>query len=84
MQVKGIGPWSADVYLLMALRRPDVWPPGDIALLTAMQHLRRLRERPTSDEGVGHAARWSPWRAVAARILGHGYLEGSLRGGSRE
>lgn len=79
MRVKGIGPWTAEVYLLMVLRRPDIWPTGDIALLTALQHLRRLPERPTAEQAADHARRWAPWRAVAARVLWHGYLEGSLR-----
>lgn len=77
-RVKGIGPWTADVYLLMALRRPDVWPTGDIALLTALQHARQLPRRPTVEEAAEHALRWTPWRAVAARILWYGYLAGSL------
>lgn len=83
MRVKGIGPWTAEVYLLMVLRRPDVWPTGDVALITAMQHLRRLPERPTADEAAEHARRWTPWRAVAARILWHGYLQGTLKSARR-
>ena len=78
-RVNGIGPWTADIYLLMALRRPDVWPAGDLALLTALQHLRQFSQRPTTDEAAEYATRWAPWRGVAARILWHGYLAGSLR-----
>ncbi len=74
LQVKGIGPWSAQVYLLMALRRPDIWPVGDLALVIAMQELKRLPQRPTADEMVALAELWRPWRAVAARILWHHYL----------
>ena len=72
--LKGIGPWSADVYLLMALRMPDLWPAGDIALATAAQDVKRLPTRPTpSDlEEIGEA--WRPWRSVAARLLWHHYL----------
>jgi len=81
MRVKGIGPWTADIYLLMALRRPDVWPTGDIALHTGLQVLRRLPQRPTSEHAEKIAHRWSPWRSVAARIVWHGYLEGTLRRG---
>jgi len=72
--VPGIGPWTAGIYLLMALRRPDVWPPGDLALHKALARLRGRRELPTSEEARAFARRWSPWRAVAARILWHGYL----------
>lgn len=78
MSVTGIGPWTADIYLLIVLRRPDIWPTGDAALLTALQHLRRLPRRPTVEQAAEQARRWAPWRAVAARVLWHGYLAGSL------
>lgn len=73
--VPGIGPWSASIYQLMALRRPDVWPPGDLALHKAMQRLHGLPKMPSSDQATRVAEAWAPWRAVAARILWHGYLE---------
>lgn len=72
--VPGIGPWTANIYLLMALGRPDVWPPGDLALHKALATLYGLRSVPSSDEAARLAARWAPYRAVAARILWHGYL----------
>ena len=72
--VPGIGPWSASIYLLMALGRPDIWPPGDLALLKALAKLRRSAQMPSSDEAARYATRWAPYRAVAARILWHGYL----------
>jgi DNA-3-methyladenine glycosylase II len=72
--LKGVGPWSADIYLLMALGRPDVWPPGDIALLQAMQEVKGLRRRPDHERAHRIAAGWAPWRSVAARILWHHYL----------
>jgi DNA-3-methyladenine glycosylase II len=74
VQIPGIGPWTAGVYLLMALRRPDVWPPGDLGLHKSMAEVRRLRAVPTSDEAAAFALRWRPWRAVAARLLWHSYL----------
>ena len=73
-RTRGIGPWSAGVYLLMALKRPDVWPPGDLALHVALARLRRLDAPPSSEDAARYASRWSPWRSVAARILWHGYL----------
>jgi DNA-3-methyladenine glycosylase II len=73
-RVPGIGPWTAGIYLLMALRRPDIWPPGDLALHKAIARLAQRAEVPTSDEARSLADRWRPWRAVAARILWHGYL----------
>jgi DNA-3-methyladenine glycosylase II len=72
--VKGIGSWSADIYLLMVLRSPDTWPSGDLALATAAQRVKRLRRKPTPERLEGLAEAWRPWRAVAARILWHYYL----------
>jgi DNA-3-methyladenine glycosylase II len=72
----GIGPWTADIYLLMALRRPDVWPEGDLALAVAMQQLWGLPDRPSRDVQRERSSTWAPWRAVAARLLWHYYLSG--------
>ena len=74
--IKGIGPWTAKIYLLMALRRPDVWPVGDVALATAFKNLKGRSERPTQPELSEIAETWSPHRATAARMLWHYYLEG--------
>jgi len=71
---KGIGPWTADIYLLMALRRPDAWPSGDLALAGAVQEVKCLPARPTPAEMAAISAAWRPWRAVAARLLWHHYL----------
>jgi len=76
LQVKGIGPWTADIYLLMALRRPDVWPSGDLALASAVQTVKQLPYRPSPDQLNEIGQEWHPWRAVAARILWHYYLNG--------
>jgi DNA-3-methyladenine glycosylase II len=72
--IKGIGRWSADIYLLMALGRPDVWPAGDLALATAARSVLWLEQLPTGVELGALAENWRPWRAVAARILWHAYL----------
>jgi DNA-3-methyladenine glycosylase II len=72
--VKGIGPWTADIYLLMVLLRPDIWPSGDLALATAMQEVKGLPTRPNPQEMEQIARPWRPWRAVAARLLWHHYL----------
>jgi DNA-3-methyladenine glycosylase II len=74
VRVPGIGPWTASIYLLMALRRPDVWPPGDLALHKAMARLPGIDAVPASEQAAQWALRWRPWRAVAARILWHAYL----------
>lgn len=74
MRVPGIGPWTANIYLLMALGRRDVWPVADLALRKAIQHLRQMPEAP-SDRGLQKIAeRWRPYRSVAARMLWHYYL----------
>ena len=73
-QIKGIGSWSADVYLLMAMRRADIWPAGDLALAVAMQDLKGLSRRPGPDELERLAEQWRPHRAVAARMLWQYYL----------
>lgn len=72
--IKGVGPWTANIYLLMALRRPDIWPNGDIALATAVAKLRRMKERPSFTELARLAERWRPYRSVAARMLWQYYL----------
>jgi DNA-3-methyladenine glycosylase II len=70
----GIGPWTAEVYLLSALRRPDTWPIGDIALQEGARRARGLDTRPSAEEldVIGEA--WRPHRASAARLLWHLYL----------
>ncbi len=73
-KIRGIGPWTASIYLLMVLRRPDVWPSGDLALAAAAQQVKRLPSRPKPVELDALAAAWQPWRAVAARLLWHYYL----------
>ncbi len=70
----GIGPWTAEVYLLSALRRPDTWPVGDIALQEAARRARRLDMRPTPSELEAIGEAWRPHRASAARLLWHLYL----------
>ena len=74
--IKGIGPWTAKVYLLMAMLRPDVWPVGDVALATAFKNLKGLEVRPTQPELSELAKAWRPHRATAARMLWHYYLNG--------
>jgi len=72
--LKGIGNWTADIYLLSALRRPDIWPVGDLALATAVQEVKRLRIRPSPEKLERVSAPWRPYRAVAARLFWHAYL----------
>ena len=67
--VHGIGPWTADIYLLSCLGHADAWPAGDLALQEAVRLAFKLPARPTAKEMLALAERWRPWRAVAARIL---------------
>jgi DNA-3-methyladenine glycosylase II len=74
IKLRGVGLWTANIYLLMALGRADIWPSGDLALVAAMREVKRLRSLPSLDR-IGRITRaWSPWRAVAARVLWHHYL----------
>ncbi len=79
LSLKGVGRWTADIYLLMALRRSDVWPSGDLALRRAVQTRKRLESLPDDAEMEALAADWRPCRAVAARMLWHDYLSSRKR-----
>jgi DNA-3-methyladenine glycosylase II len=72
--IPGIGPWTADIYLLTALRRPDIWPHGDLALTAAVRQVKRFKTRPSSEQLTAAANQWKPWRSVAACILWHYYV----------
>lgn len=80
LAVPGLGPWSVDVYYLMALCRPDVWPLGDLALAIAMQKIKNLSAPATRQQQVEIASAWSPWRAVAARLLWMYYVDAREQG----
>ncbi len=72
--LRGIGEWTARIYLIMALGRSDIWPTGDLALRKAFAQLKELPEIPDDASMEAEAEKWQPWRAVAARILWHYYL----------
>ncbi|HWN11753.1 MAG TPA: hypothetical protein VNO50_21180 [Pyrinomonadaceae bacterium] len=74
MQVKGIGRWSADIYLLMAMLRPDVWPSNDLALAIAVRNLTGRSAVPSQSELQEMAETWRPFRSVAARMFWQYYL----------
>jgi len=75
MQVKGIGRWTSEIYLISCLNRPDVLPAGDIALQIAFQHLKELEARPSPDELTEKSRHLSPHRTLAARILWRYYMD---------
>jgi DNA-3-methyladenine glycosylase II len=70
-QAKGIGPWTAEIYLMFAHGRPDIMPGLDLGLVIAAQHLKRLRKRPDAKRLVKIAEQWRPWRSAAALLLWH-------------
>lgn len=72
--VVGIGPWTAAIYRLSVLGRPDAWPAGDLAVAAGIADLWRLPALPSPAETVLRAEAWRPWRAVAARLLWQQYL----------
>lgn len=73
-KIKGIGEWTAQVYLMMALQRIDVFPAGDIGLIISIKEQKNLLQNPTKEEILSIAESWKPYRTVAAYILWHGYL----------
>lgn len=75
LDVPGLGPWSVDVYYMMALRKPDVWPFGDLALADAIADIKGLEAHPSRHEQARITREWAPWRAVAARLLWAHYLD---------
>lgn len=68
-RVHGIGPWTADIYLLFCLGHPDAWPAGDLALQEGARAVFALEARPGPKELIALADAWRPWRGVAARLL---------------
>lgn len=80
--VRGIGRWSAEIYLLFALGRPDAFPVGDLGLRVAMERLRMTRGRPDERRALARAARWAPWRGCVAFLLWHA-LAGTPAPGGR-
>ncbi len=74
IKLTGIGVWTANIFLMMALERSDIWPRGDLALLIAYQRLKGLQLRPSQDELEFVAESWKPFRSLAAKLLWHYYL----------
>jgi DNA-3-methyladenine glycosylase II len=69
VSLPGIGPWTADIYLLSVMQRANVWPWGDVALQASAQHLFNMRKRPDKKRMIKLGESFRPWRAVAARLL---------------
>jgi DNA-3-methyladenine glycosylase II len=73
--LKGIGPWTIDVYLMHALRRTDQFPLGDIALVNSLKRTKRMRATVSKERMLAVASKWKPYRSMAAFILWHAYMQ---------
>lgn len=82
-KIKGIGTWTAEIYLIFSLGRQDVFAPGDLALQEATLSLFKLSSRPTEKELRALSESWSPWRSIAARLLWAYYKKIKSREGIR-
>jgi DNA-3-methyladenine glycosylase II len=74
-KLKGIGDWSAEVYLSECLMRTDIMPKGDIAIMEAIKVLKKLEKRPQHEVLLALTEHWRPWRSVGSRMLWHFYLK---------
>ncbi len=74
IKIKGIGIWTANIYLMMCLNRADIWPVGDIAVEEAIKQIKGLDKRPKKDDFRAWGENWNPYRSVAAHLLWHYYL----------
>ena len=72
--IKGIGDWTADIYLIETILHPDIWPAGDLAMMKSYQKLKRLKTLPQKEEAIRIGEKYKPWRSVAARLLWHYYI----------
>jgi len=75
IKLKGIGNWTIDVYLMHALRRTDLFPLGDIALVNSLKHIKQLPDDISKEDMLEIAAQWRPNRTIAAMILWHDYMQ---------
>ncbi len=73
VKLKGVGRWTAEIYLMFCLQRPDIMPAGDLALREAAGLVKCRRKRPDEAQLRRMAESWRPWRSVAARVLWHYY-----------
>jgi DNA-3-methyladenine glycosylase II len=74
-QIKGIGDWTVDVYLMHALQRSDLFPLGDIALVNSLKHVKQLHAHISKEEMLAIAESWRPYRTVASMLLWHAYIQ---------
>ena len=73
-KIKGIGNWTADIYLMMVLQRTDLFPLGDVALITSLREVKKLSKEVTREDIAMIATGWKPYQTIAAYLLWHAYL----------
>jgi DNA-3-methyladenine glycosylase II len=73
-KIKGIGNWTVDVYLMMVLQRSNLFPLGDVALMTSMRETKKLSKAVSKEAIAAIAAAWNPYQTIASFILWHAYL----------
>jgi DNA-3-methyladenine glycosylase II len=79
IQLKGIGNWTIDVYLMFVLQRTDIFPVGDIAAVNALKRVKQLSKETTREQLIEIAAQWQPYRSIATMLLWHLYLSSPMR-----
>jgi DNA-3-methyladenine glycosylase II len=74
-RIKGIGDWTADIYLLFALQRADIFPTGDLAMINAFKEIKQLKKPVTKEEIITISEIWKPHRSIATMLLWHYYIQ---------
>ena len=74
-KIKGIGDWTVDVYLLFVLKRSDIFPVGDLAMVNALKEVKKLPKQVSKDQLIEVAEGWRPYRSIAACLLWHYYIK---------
>jgi DNA-3-methyladenine glycosylase II len=77
-RIKGVGRWTAEMFLIFCLKRPDVWPVDDLGVLKGLQRLYGMRRLPRRDRAVRLGERWRPYRTVATWYLWRGLDNGGI------
>src|SRR5204863_7609990 len=73
--IKGIGDWTVDVYLLFALQRTDIFPLGDLAMVSALKEIKQLKKETKKEEFLKLSEAWKPYRSIATMLLWHYYIQ---------
>ena len=72
-KIKGIGPWTAQCYMLASLKRDDIWPVADLGLMEAVKRIKGLKKRPSEDDMEKISQIWKPYRSTVAKVLWASY-----------